>query len=85
MIKAAMGVWEGNTLVFVGLETGAATMKISVAVPQKSGNRPTTDPAVPLLHRHPKGYILYCSDTCSSVLIHTTPTTLQNSILGLER
>lgn len=43
MTSAALDVGEGeHFLVLVGLETGAATMEISVVVPQKAGNISTT-------------------------------------------
>lgn len=49
-------VWgRGHLLVLVGLETGAATMKISVAVPQIAGNRPTTGSSYVTLGQVPKG------------------------------
>jgi hypothetical protein len=56
----------------VGLSAGATTVKISIEFPQKTKNRLTYDPAIPLLGIYPKECKSTCErDTCTPMFIVT--------------
>ena len=59
---------EGNTHpLLVGMQTCAATVEISVAVSQETGNQPPS--AIPLLGIYPRDALSYYKSICSTMFI----------------
>lgn len=64
----------------VGVQTGPATLEITVAISQKPINRSTSDPSILLLAIYPKDSISFYGNACSSVSVTgllTTAVTLK--------
>jgi hypothetical protein len=53
----------------VELQTGTATLEISVVVPQKTGHSTTLGPRLPFLGIYPKHAPTYNNETCSTMFI----------------
>ena len=61
---------HGNTpALLVGVQTGTATLEISMAITLKFGNQCTSRPSYTTLGHMPKDTQSYHGDTCSTMLI----------------
>ena len=68
MLERMRSKWNTPRLL-VGMKTCIATLKISMAVSQRSGINLTQDPVIPLLDIYPKNAQSYHNDTCPIIFI----------------